>query len=268
MTRAAALLAILLTRATSLADPAPTTAVDCTANPKLYETHFGRYGPRAAQVVTRDPRGLRLSLPADPKGAKQAGLYSYFALAGDFEVVADYEVLNVPPPAAGYGTGFGIAVEARGADGDVCVRRGAWKFEGEGIQLVRGTPVDGEMKYETQFVATKAKTGRLVLRREKADLVLLTADQKAEPAERFRVPFTAGTVRTVRLYADCGGSATPVDGRVTSFRVKAEEMTGGIPERERDPVAWWVYAAAAAVAVVAAVGLHRALRRKHRRDRA
>jgi len=119
-------------------------------------------------VATRDKLGLRLRLWADPKGAKPTGLYSYFALSGDFEVSANYDVLDVPPPTDGYGTGFGLAFETKSEDGDVTVRRGQWKGEGSGVQIVRGKPDDaGQMQYEAKFFPTRAKRGTIVFRREK-----------------------------------------------------------------------------------------------------
>ncbi|MBN9518089.1 hypothetical protein J0H58_06165, partial [bacterium] len=156
---AAALAALAAAALVARADP--TTVLDTAANGRLFDTHFGRYGPRPTRVVVREAQGVRLRLPAEATGAKPTGLYSYFALAGDFEVSAGYEVIDVPPPTDGYGAGFGLAVETKGPDGDVTVRRGQWKGEGSGVQVVRGRPdAAGAMGYEATFFPTKAKKGR------------------------------------------------------------------------------------------------------------
>ena len=40
---------------------------------------------------------MRVRLPA-AKGTAQTGVYSYFALAGDLEVTADYALVSLPAP--------------------------------------------------------------------------------------------------------------------------------------------------------------------------
>ena len=235
------LLAVLLIGAAGAGDAKPVTTLDISANPKLYSTHFGRFGPRATRVVIPErDGGIRLYLPADPKGAKQTGMYSYFALAGDFEVSANYAVIDVPMPTKGYGAGFGLAVDTGGPEGDVTVRRGQWIGEGDGVQVVRGQKIDGEMKYETKFFPTTAKQGRFVLRREKDEVVVLAAaNPTSEPTELHRVPFTETTVRSFRVFADSGGSPTIVHGRITALTATAGEITGGIPEHDRDKFPVW-----------------------------
>lgn len=266
MTRFAAFVAFVTSAAVASADP--TTVLDTAANGRLFDTHFGRYGPRPTRVVTREAKGVRLKLPAEAKGAKPTGLYSYFALAGDFEVAAAYEVIDVPEPTAGYGAGFGLAVETKGPDGDVTVRRGQWKGEGSGVQVVRGRPdAAGVMGYEATFFPTKAKKGRVVLRREKAELVVRTSDSPTgEPTELTRVPFTDKTIRTLLVFADSGGSPTVVDGRLTGLTVTAGEITGGIPERDRDHTPWWVIAVAVALAVVIGVVIWRRVVRRRKAE--
>lgn len=230
----------------------PTTTLDISANPLLYKTHFGRFGPRSTKVVIVESNGgIRLYLPAESKGAKQAGMYSYFALAGDFEVSANYELINVPMPTKGYGAGFGLAVDTGGLEGDVSVRRGQWIGEGEGIQVIRGQNLDGEMSYETKFFPTKTKKGRIVLRREKDEIVLRVADKPfGEAIELYRVPFTETTIRSLRVYADSGGSPTIVDGRITNLTATAAEITGGIPERDRDEFPIWVIILSIVLAII------------------
>src|SRR5438105_1882802 len=69
--------------------------LDCGANPKLYDTHFPRYGYLPLKSIQREKQNMRFSLrPTGSKAVEQTGVYAYFAVAGDFEVSATYEVIN------------------------------------------------------------------------------------------------------------------------------------------------------------------------------
>src|SRR4051812_5034130 len=82
--------------------------LDAAADPHLLDTRFGRYGPVTLKAITREGPALHFRLPATAKTAEQVGLYSYFAIAGDFEITATFEVLSLPPPKSGYGACFGF----------------------------------------------------------------------------------------------------------------------------------------------------------------
>ncbi len=73
-------------------------------------------------------------------------------------------------------------------------------------------------------------------------LVFLTAeDPGGALQESHRLPFTDWTIRAVRFFADTGGSSTALDVRATEVRIRAEEITGGVPQKEEPrPVGWWV----------------------------
>lgn len=257
-------LTLLLITVAGAGESKPVTTLEFSIHPNLYKTHFGRFGPNATKVVILERNGsVRLKLPGNPQGAKQAGMYSYFALAGDFEVSAIYEVISVPMPTTGYGAGFGLEVDTGGAEGSVAVRRGQWIGEGNGVQVIRSQKIDGAVTYETKFFATTAKKGKFVLRREKAEVVLLTADKPGvEPTELYRVPFTETTVRSFRVYADSGGSPTIVDGRISDLKASATEITGGIPERDRDEFPIWVVVASIVSAIILGLLVWYIIRRK------
>lgn len=255
--RGVALVFALLLPSLAPAQPKPAKepdALDFAANQGLWKSHMGRYGRYPTRVVLPDPAGVRLRLPAENGGAKQTGLYSYFALSGDCEVSVDYEVLSIPPPKSGYGAGLGLVFDTKGPAGEVMVRRGTWveKEGGSGVQFATIVPQPGgEAKFESQFYPSSAKRGKLMLRREKKEVIAFVADDwKGELLERGRFPFGTGTVREFRITADCGGSPTPVEARVLNLRVRGEELTGGIPERDQQSTPRWVYAASALLAAL------------------
>src|SRR5580700_3023856 len=117
----AALAVLALLPALGAAEP---QELDTTVSPKAYDTHFARYGYSPGKAIVREPRGFRFQLPAREKGVGQTGVYSYFALAGDFEVSATFELIDAMPPLSGYGVTCGIAVDTEGPDGGVVLSRG------------------------------------------------------------------------------------------------------------------------------------------------
>jgi hypothetical protein len=237
----------------------PAAVLDCAADVRRLDSHFARYGYQPARSIVRDGRGVRIRLPAGVTNVGQTGLYSYFALAGDFEVSAAYELADLPPPQAGYGISCGIAVDTQGPGGSVAVARGQAPKQPPGYVVTRGLPGDGGTKYETTYYPSSAKAGRLALRREKAEVVCLVADAPGqEVRELCRVPSVAGTVRQVRLFADPGGSKAAVDARLTQVRVTAAEITGGVPAREaRGGAGWWVTGLGCSAAAVALLAVRR-----------
>ncbi len=225
--------------------------LDFAARPRLLDTHLTRFGPSSARTVVKDSGGARIRLTGDKKSVGQTGMYSYFSLAGDFEVSVTYNLVQLQSPQGGYGASVGVVLDAEGTVGAVTLARGYHPTDGQGYWLSRSVPANGETKYSRQFFPSTSKHGRLALHRKGNTVMGMVADLPSEPLrELTTTPFTAGTVRQFRLYADNGGSPTVVDGRLTNLFVKAEEITGGIPEME-SAGGWW----RTAVGVIAAVGV-------------
>jgi hypothetical protein len=231
-------------------------AIDCAADGRLLDSHFARYGYQPTRTIVHEAQGIRIYLPALTQSVEQTGLYSYFAVAGDFDVAANYEVLGMPKPQSGYGVSCGIAVDTKGPGGMVAITRGETVGKGSTYVVTRGKQEAGETKYDSTFYPTTAKTGRLILRREKADVICLAADgPQAEPRELIRLPFVPDTIRQVRLFGDLGGSHTSLDARLTQIQIRAVEIAGGVPKYEPPrPWGWGWWAGLGSVGVVA-VGL-------------
>jgi hypothetical protein len=210
------------------------------SNPRSLQTLFGTYGYRPAQSVLREADGYRIRLPA-VSGVGQTGAYSYFVLAGDCEVVVAYELLTLQPPRQGYGSGVGLAFDAGDEVGRGSIQRVHKPGDGDGHVLQSGlVGASREMKEEYRFVPATARGGRLGLRRTGKELVFLASDSSTAPLQEIdRLPFTDRTIRAVRFFADAGGSPIAVDVRVRQIGVRAEEITGGIPEREAAGSRWW-----------------------------
>jgi hypothetical protein len=223
-----------------------TVLLDCTANNRLLDTHFGRYGYAPAKSITKEARGvLRFRLPSATKEVSQTGVYSYVVMTGDFEVSAGYEWVAVAAPEGGYGVSCGIAVETGSPGIMVSLARAHLPGKGDkgqGYAVTRGEPQGSETHYETKPFPSKATRGRLVLRRTKDELICLTADNlKDAPKELYRMPFPTGKIHQVRCFADQGGSQTLLDARIGEIKVSAEEITGGFAKSERPrTLPWWL----------------------------
>lgn len=233
------------------------------------DKYFGRFGYVAQKTVILEPKTVRIYLPEGRKGIGQTSLYSYFALAGDFEVGVNYYLVNLPPPTAGYGASFGIAVDTDGRDGNLSFQRGIQIGNGSGYIVSRGVlGKDGRLNYDdSRHFKTSAKNGRLVLRREGKNLLCLAAENAFEPlSEICKIPFTTATIRKVRIFADPGGSPTVVDVRFGGITIKAEEITGGIPLRDRGGWLGWIVAGVLVLALGGGAGWYMWRRRRTEDD--
>jgi hypothetical protein len=234
-------------------------AIDTVANGKLLDVpYFTRYGYQPTKTIIHDPQGIRFYLPASQQSIEQTGIYSSFTVAGDFEISATYDVTSISPPVGGYGASVGIVADTDGPGGMIALARGIQAGKGPGYMVTRGTTDGGEKKYDGTHHPTTAKTGRLVLRREKKEVICLVSDTpQEEPHELARMPFPQDSIK-VRLVADNGGSHTTVDARLNELRIRGFEIVGGIPKYEPPkPWGWWWWAGLGLMgfATVGVVGL-------------
>lgn len=229
--------------------PQPVRALDLSADGRMFDQMFQRFGPRSGRAISPERAGVRFQIPAE-KGAGMVGYNSAFSLAGDFEVEAAFEIVRMPAPTAGYGVSLGLTADAQGADGACTLARGLSADGKPQFAVVRSIPASAAAGAETKYeghgfpVSAAASRGRLVLRREKKELVCLAADvPDGEPRELKRLAFTDRPVR-LKLHADTGGSPTGLVGRFWGVRVTADEIAGGLTRAQladqRSYWWWWV----------------------------
>ncbi len=229
---------------------------------------FARYGPDPRRTVAPDKAGVRFKLARLPKDQSNVGVYSHFALGGDFEVAVDYEVVGMPAPTTGYGMQVGVAVHTHGPTGAVFLQRENHPTEKQCWMVTRETPkldsADGK-DYDTQSFPASAAKGRLVLRRQGAELALLAGEKGAPPAELKRVPLGVGPVYQVRLFADTGGADLPLDARFTNLSIRADTITGlAMPPSTGWPWTSWLLLGSVVLLLAYAVLF---VRRRRGRDR-
>lgn len=216
---------------------------------------FSRYGLEPLKTIGLERSGVHFRINHGTKTETQTGVYSHFSLKGDFEFLADYEVLNLSKPTAGYGMSLGIAAHTAGPVGSVFLTRSHHQDWGTCLIATREVPVSGgKPEYTADSFPTAARKGRLGLRRVGSEIVLLAGDAGKEFVELKRLPFTAEPITQLRIYADTGGAETAVEGRFTNIVIRAESIDGA-PVPPDGGTHWTTYLLLASCAVGVAGGL-------------
>ena len=246
--------------------------IDVGKSPRVYGSHFSRYGKTPAKVIRYENQFIRFVFPAGGKltEADPHGLYSYFSLAGDFEVSAEFEIRTLTAPETGYGVSIGIALETTTPFGNVQITRG---FMGDkppvaGYIFTQAIPHESDTKYEVTMFPSTAKRGRMALKREKDELIFLAADKPADSlSELGRIKFTKEKITKMRFVADRGGDNNTFDNSIGSLKVRADEITGGLPKEELAEGPNW-FRIACYVGLLGGIGffIQRWRRRKRERD--
>jgi hypothetical protein len=232
--------------------------LECPPDVKLFDAYFARYGA-PVKAITTDLRSVRVQLSSSFPKPEQLGLYSNFKVAGDFEISAKYEWTPVNVPKGGYGVSCGIKVETNDENKGVALARGNLPGKGSVYIVTEAQKESGEMKYTNKHFPTEAKKGRLVLLREKKEVVCLAGDGVGELQELCRLPFTEASLQRVLIVADPGAAPTDMDARISEFKIRAEEITHKIPKRDA-PRGWGPWFAGGAFFGIA-VGGYFAFRR-------
>ena len=220
----------------------------------VWASRFGRYGNSSQNSISFGPGAVRLRVPANRNNASEVGLYSYFALAGDFEITATYELLSSSVSPRRLRGRVGLAVDAE---------QGAWHGSitrtytpGEGLayllESTQAAPAGNDGSSRLSVAAT-GKEGRMGLRRLGNRLVFLAANGRTAPlAEVGQLPCTERAIRTVRLFADAGEPPAGADVRLSAIEIRAEEITAGIPRTTGRTTAWGLLASLAMLIVAVA----------------
>jgi hypothetical protein len=232
-----------------------TRELDSNVSFRVFDTHFARFGYEPLKSMRRDGDWLHFQLPAEVD--KETGLYSYVGLAGDFEMEVSYSWNILPEPKPGRNISCGIAAEGVRSTGEVRLSRSFGTAPAKsGYAVRKRLPVDRKSIDKTEFyyaVSRFVPDGRLMLRRVKDEMICLASNNKGELQELDRFPFTPGTIRILRIYANPGASPTTgLDLRLGNFRLRAGEITGGFPVRERrGAFPWWLVSGTSFLAVAA-----------------
>lgn len=186
-----------------------------------------RIGPNAEDVVKYEVEGLRIKVPAHGKQTKGWGVTGTFALAGDFEITATYDILNAEPPLTGHGVGVAISV-APSAERMKFAKVGRFLRLNEGsVFLTEAWSKVPPTYYDVQRAPTLARSGQLRLERKGALLRCLASEA---PGGDFQAiaerAFGAEAMGEVYFIANNNGSPSALDVRLLDLTIHA---TGIIP---------------------------------------
>lgn len=213
--------------------------------------------PDGAKYAKATPEGYLFSLPATPTPLPPVGLLTQFRARGDFEISASYEIVEIDPPASGYGSGVSLFVMCGSREG-ATVARFSFPKKGEVIATDRMTPngVKGD-KHDVKTTTARSQSGKLQLVREGRTLKYLMAEGDGDLQEVRREDFVKSDLATIRLAADTGLSTGKLVVRFKDLAVRAKALPlGPATESEaQEYLALWVggsvvLAAAGAVAIV------------------
>jgi hypothetical protein len=211
--------------------------------PRTLLSMFSTYGYQNQRTIWAETQGLHFALPGGVAKMPQTGVYSTFALAGDCEVSFVYDLLDFPQPKEGYGACVSLALDA-GDDANKAVNQRVHKtHEGNGITSSVFSETDGQVQEQMHFSKTAAKRGRIGIRRIGKEVIFLSADDPVAPLEEIdRRPFPEATIRVVRFFVDPGGAPIPIDVRIRSVEMRAEEITAGKPRIDPEKTShWWLW---------------------------
>jgi Protein kinase domain/Protein of unknown function (DUF1583) len=210
----------------------------------------------ATNLVRPDPRGVRITIP--PKLGESVAIETKFAIHGDFDLWARYEILASPTPAIGWGAGPELLVKPPG-DWDKLASLSRFARPKDTVYsaaFVR--TVGGERKTSGNWPATSARKGTLRLVRTGPVLHYLVAEEdKREFRLIYQVEFGAEDLEMARLAAVTGGSTAAVDVLWKDIELRAEALPGLSDTSTATPgqSPWWVLAVAVAVAVLAGIAV-------------
>ena len=181
-----------------------------------------RFGWR--DCLVHEDQGLKVAIPTG-KTSSNTGIAPRKQIVGDFEISANFELLEVPKPETGDGAGAVLFI----GDGD---RRGA------SLQRVR-TPrdenifvtnhwlraADGKTHHQTKGFPTEAKSGSLLITRKGATITFWAADAGSEDFHELEsAEFTAEPIRLVRIYGQPGRAPNAVTVRFSDLVLRAESL--------------------------------------------
>jgi hypothetical protein len=180
-------------------------------------------GPNAATVVKPEDAGLRITLPANRQNRQPVGLHMKFPLSGDFEITASYELLAADKPPPGrirYGVGVNLLISLGPEQARMAKIARYLVDQGTGY-VADITVKEAPTPYQSQFVPSDNRAGKLRLRREGSTLRYLVAGREGQPFEEiYQSEFGPDEIGVIRLVANTAGTPAGVDVRLADLRIR------------------------------------------------
>lgn len=179
---------------------------------------FGTDTPTNLCKLTDD--GIRiLYTSTEEKPVPVTGVITRFPVQGDFVITGEYEILDLPKPADGFGAGLTMVIHEKSGEwaslqrlhhpkkGQIYVAHHAVPNKGEGDQ-----PPKEKYKHSVSQQKAVSKSGKVRLERRGDTLTYFVADGAEKPFVQIHsIEFPPGELKDVELASQTGKSFSSVD---------------------------------------------------------
>jgi len=212
--------------------------------------------------------GLRVILPAERQALAPVSLVSKFAIRGNFEITATYQIHNAAEPESGMGTGFGVGVTIRIEKvhplKDAATVGWVLRPGGKKVAVWNRAYDSGEEKPKVKGgeVPMSAASGRLRLKRVGPKLEYLVAKGTEEDFLSINQnDFGTEDLERVLLQVVTGQQKRAIDASWIDIRIKGDGLpTVAMPRGSAS--AFWIAVGVVGTIVLAAGGSRWHHRRK------
>jgi len=193
-----------------------------------------RIGP--PQAFTDTEAGLLVKLPA---GRTQAGVETLFGVSGDFEITAGYELVDVPQPDHGYGSGVILRLGKAHSEDFAAVGRRRRRNGTDSFNTNFSTWNGNDFEHDQKFHDAEHQQGELRVVRNGTMLTYLVKEGDAETFRKLRdLDFGTVPLESIRFLGDTGGSRKEVTVRLKHLAVRADGLPFGPPPTPPGRIAW------------------------------
>jgi len=222
--RNAAILLLLL----SLPSPSAgaETFVQDFRNGQLDRRVLSLVGKQVHQFVALEKAGLRVRQSKPDQSLEPVGCQTRFAIRGNFEVTASFEILDAPKTRIGFGNGVTLRLVKTPPEANAATL--AWfnhPERGEVFVADDERSVGGKREHKHEFLPASAKAGKLRIARTGSQVRFSIAEgNEVAYREVKQIDFGTEDVQMCRIAGVTGMAPINLDVRFTEFSITADDL--------------------------------------------
>ena len=212
-------------------------------NHPLNRDIWGYTGVNPRDLIANEPEGLHISVPGNPDAKAKPeplGIVAQcegrnLSVVGDFEITVSYELLRADTPTTTFGAGVALYVMTNPAGPKKAAQLSRANYAaGPAYVCAFNYGQAPNRKYENPGgrIATTDNAGKLRLVRRGKQVTFLVAPEGSndfqppskEKADKTTIEFGDEDLHTIRVTADSGDKALPVEVRVREFTIRAANV--------------------------------------------
>ncbi len=178
-----------------------------------------------AEAMFRDPGGLRVAISKQSGSAANTGVSFLMQIAGDCSIEAAVEIVDLPQPGGGYGTGAALLLEDGVSQGASLqrVKMPNGKEHYIAHKFVRNAA--GEYKHEAKTFPVAATSARLRMERRGSQLHYSVSEDNGQTFQKLtQLPFSLEPLKVAQVYAQAGGEPNTVEIHIKNLQVSGESF--------------------------------------------